>query len=94
MEDKWYSLRCRIALAKELGVAPDELDVSPVLEMVEGACFRDNHGEYELNIMPDDKEQEDAIMNNYYHIVLDRIMNSQAPFCGFLENIMSERGFI
>lgn len=94
MADKWYSLRCRMALARELNVAPDNLDVSPVLEMVEGAQFYGRPDDRQANLMPDNAEQEKAVMNQYYSIVLEKIFQSQHPFEGFLENMMHERGII
>jgi len=94
MEDKWYSLRCRIALATELGIAPDNLDVEPVLEMVEEAQFYGRPGDLGANLMPDNDKQEEAVISQYYPIVLDKIFQNEYPFEGFLENAMNERGII
>ena len=94
MENKWYSLRCRIALAKELEIAPDDLDINPVLEMVEEAQFYGTPGDRNANLMPDNNEQEQAVINQYYSIVLNKIFQNEFPFEGFLENAMQERGLI
>jgi len=94
MEDKWYSLRCRIAIAKELDIAPDDLDIKPVLEMVEAAQFYGTPGDRNANLMPDSDEQEEAVINQYYPIVLDKIFSNESPFYGFLEESMRARGLI
>jgi hypothetical protein len=94
MEDRWYSLRCTIALAKEFSIAPDDLEVAPVLEMVEGAQFYGNTENKHANLMPDNEEQERAIMNDHYPVILEKIFQNQHPFVGFLKNIMDERGII
>ncbi len=80
MRDKWYSLRCRITLAKLLDVPPDDLDVEPVLEMVEEAQFVGEPGSRGANLMPENEKQEDAVINRYYHIVMERIFENQLPF--------------
>ena len=94
MDDKWYSLRCRMALATELGVAPDDLDVAPVLEMVEDSIFYGEEGNRQTNIMPDNKEQENAVTNNYYGVIARKIFNNEFPFEGFLQSVMEARGII
>jgi hypothetical protein len=94
MVNRCSAERCRIALARELEVAPDNLDVLPVLEMIEGAQFYGREDEKQANLMPDNDEQEKAIMNQYYPIVLEKIFQSQHPFEGFLQNMMQERGII
>lgn len=94
MEDKWYSVKCRIALARELDVAPDDLDVEPILQMIESSCVFERDGEFTANLMPDNIQQEEAITNQYYEIIIDRIFNNEAPFVGFLPNIIHERGLI
>lgn len=94
MEDKWYPLRCRIALAKELDVAPDVLDVAPVLEMVEDSIFYGEEGNFQANLMPDNKEQEDAVINNHYGIITQKIFNNEFPFEGFLQSVMEVKGLI
>ena len=92
--NKWYSLRCRIALAKELEIAPDDLDVEPVLEMVESAVFQGENGRFEVNLIPENDRQNEAIINNYYDEVLNRIFEDKSPFKGFLENVLEEREVI
>ena len=94
MEDKWYSLRCRMALAEELRVAPDDLDVAPVLEMVEDSTFYGEEGNYQANLMPDNKEQEEAVVNNHYGVITNKIFNNEFPFEGFLQSVMEARGII
>ena len=94
MQDKWYSLRCRIAIAKELDIAPDNLDVDPILEMVAEAQFFGSQDKKQVNLMPDSVEQEKAVINQYYPIVLDKIFQNEYPFEGFLEECMQERGII
>lgn len=94
MEDKWYSLRCTMALAKELDIAPDNLDVKPVLEMVENSVFYGDDGDYNANIMPDNDEQEAAIINNYYGVIQGKIFNDEFPFEGFLKSVMDAKGII
>ena len=94
MEDKWYSLRCRIALAQELCVPPDDLDVEPVLIMMENSYLYEKDGEYTVNIFPDTREEEEAVINNHYGTILMKIFQNEAPFQGFIENIMYERGII
>lgn len=94
MEDKWYSLRCRIALAQELAVPPDDLDIDPILNMMEKAYLYEKDGEYTVNIFPDTREEEEAVINNYYGTILMKIFNDEAPFQGFMQSIMCERGII
>lgn len=94
MEDKWYSLGCRIKLAKELGIAPDELNIKPVLEMVKCSPFYGEDDDLNISIMADNQEQEDAITNKYYHIVIQKIIDNEAPFKGFMEEVLLERGVI
>ncbi len=94
MEDKWYALRCRMALAKELGVAPDDLDVEPVLEMIESSVFYGTEGNRQANIMPDNKEQENAIINKHYDVIQRRVFDNEFPFEGFLQSVMETRGII
>jgi len=94
MRDKWYALKCQIALAKELEVAPDVLDINPVLEMVEEAQFYGVPGDRNANLIPDNDEQEKAVINQYYPVVLNRIFQNEFPFEGFLEDAMQERGII
>lgn len=94
MEDKWYSLRCRVALAQELEIPPDDLDITPVLNMMEKAYLYEKDGEYTVNIFPDTREEEKAVINNHYGTILTKIFNNEAPFQGFIEHIMFERGII
>ena len=94
MDDRWYALRCRMALASELEVAPDDLDVAPVLEMVENSVFYGEEGNMQVNIMPDNKEQEEAIVNNHYSTIHSKIFNNEFPFEGFLQSVMETRGII
>ncbi len=94
MRDKWYSLRCRIALAKELEIAPDDLDVEPVLDMVECSHFYGKDDKFNANLIPDNKEQEDAVINKHYGVIVERIFNDEAPFRGFMYSMMEERGII
>ena len=94
MKDKWYSLKCRIALAQELEIPPDDLLVESVLTMVEDTYIAEKNGDYTANIFPDTSEQEEAVISNYYDIILGRIFQNQAPFEGFIQHIMSERGII
>ena len=90
--DKWYPLKCKIALAKELDVPPDDLLVEPVLEMVEIAQFYGESGELNANLMPDNAKQEEAVANQYYPEIIGRIFNNEKPFEGFLDNSIHERG--
>lgn len=94
MRDKWYSLRCRIVLAKELEIAPDDLDVAPVLDMVECSHIYGRNEKLNANLIPDNKEQEDAIINKYYDVIIGRIFNDESPFQGFMYSMMEERGII
>lgn len=94
MNDKMYPTRCQIALAKELGVPPDDLMVSPVLEMVECSPFYEEDGEKISKIVPETPEQHDAIMSQFYPIILDKIFQGESPFEGFMETVMDERGII
>jgi hypothetical protein len=87
-------MRCQIALARELGVPPDDLVVAPVLEMVEESPFYEEDGEKVSKIVPETPEQHDAIMSEFYPIILSKIFQGETPFEGFMETVMSERGII
>lgn len=94
MNDKWYHLQCSIELAKELGVPPDDLEVKPVLEMIECSPFYEEDGGQVAKIIPETKEHHDAIVSQFYPVILSKIFNGEHPFEGFMENLMDERGII
>ena len=94
MNDRLYSTRCQIALARELGVPPDDLVVEPVLEMMEVSPFYEEDGEKIAKMVPETPEQHDAVMSQFYPIILGKIFQNESPFQGFMETVMSERGII
>ena len=94
MNDKWYHIVCQIELARELGVPPDDLEVRPVMEMVECSPFYEEDGEKVAKIVPETEEQHEAIMSQFYPIILSKIFQNESPFEGFMETVMSERGII
>jgi hypothetical protein len=94
MEDKWYSLRCRVLLAEELRVSPDDLDIESISEMFQNADYqeKDEEGAYRAVLRPETKRQEEAIVNNYYEVIVNRMICEEYPFQGFFDHIRSIRG--
>jgi len=92
--DKMYPTVCAVKLAKILGVAPDDLDVRPVLEMAELSVFQGSGDDKTAKLIPETKEQEDSIINQYYGEVVTRLFAGSYPFEGFMESVMFARGII
>jgi len=78
----------RIILAKELRVAPDDIDLGPVLQSAFRAirehCEQSDLSEYLITIR--DKAEEAAILSEYGQIIMKRIFEREAPF----ENIVED----
>ena len=94
MDDKLYPAKCQIALAKELGVPPDDLEVWAVLEMAECSVFQGSGDEMVAKLTPETREQESSIVNRYYGEVVGRLFEGSHPFQGFMESVMTKRGII
>lgn len=94
MNDKWYGLRCRMALAHELGIAPDDIIVEPIMELLESSHFYGDPEDIQVNFMPETPEQHEAVISNHYDIISQRIFNNEAPFEGYLMGIFEEKGII
>lgn len=83
--DLFYE-RARILLAYELRIPPDDLDLRSVLQSIFRsieASYYNQKEEFEITIK--NKVEEDAILSNYGHIVIDRFFHNEYPFNGMLE---------
>lgn len=78
----------RIILAKELRVAPDDIDLGPVLQSafrsIRENCEQSDLNEYLVTIK--DKAEEEAILGEYGQIIMKRIFEKEPPF----ENIVED----
>ena len=80
--------KCRIMLARELRVAPDDIDLGPVLRSAFRAirenCEQSDLSEYLITIK--DKVEEAAILSEYGQIIMKRIFECEPPFENIVEN--------
>lgn len=80
--------KCRIILAKELRVPPDDIDLGPVLQSafrsIREHCEQSDLTEYLVTIR--DKAEEEAILSEYGQMIIKRIFEREAPF----ENIVED----
>ena len=78
----------RIILAKELRVAPDDIDLGPVLQSafrsIREHCEQSDLSEYLITIR--DKAEEEAILSEYGQIIMKRIFEQEPPFETIVED--------
>lgn len=83
----------RIIIARELRIAPDDIDLAPILQSAFRAirenCERENcgqsdHNEYLITLR--DKAEEEAILGEYGQMIINRIFEREHPFETILED--------
>lgn len=89
MEDKSLIFeKYRIIIAKELDVPPDDIDLEPILKSVFRAiresCEADEKDKFVITIK--DKEEEEAILDEYGVTIIQKIFDCEPPF----ENIVED----
>jgi hypothetical protein len=89
MKDKTLAYeKYRIILARELRVAPDDIDLAPVLQSafrsMREHCEQSELDEYFITIK--DEIEEEAILCEYGEIIIRRIFEREAPFENVIED--------
>ena len=78
--------RARILLAYELMIPPDDLDLRSIFKSIFRAIEESYYNQKEeFAITIKNKEEEEAILSGYGHIVIDRFFHNEYPFNGMLE---------
>jgi len=89
MKDETLSYeKQRIMLAKELRVPPDDINLSPVLQVafrsIREHCEQSDFSEYTITIR--DKGEEESVLSEYGQIIMKKIFEREYPF----ENIVED----
>ena len=91
MEREWYFIeRCRVIVAKQLDIPPDDIDMTTLFECVKNAVMDKNElgaNDYAVTIS-DDKEKEAFL--NYGLDIMNSIFTCEYPFGDWIEEFERE----
>ena len=93
VNDKHYKARCRIILARDLNIPPDNLDLDIFFGCIERSIretfLKGENIIDELKIIPKGKNEIKAFMGEFTEPILDRIFNQKYPFEDYLETTIN-----
>jgi hypothetical protein len=82
-----FLMNCRIILAKELGVPPDDIDLIPIFECVKRSIEENCYTNRENGpiIFPKTEEEKKQLLGKYGPIIISKIFNEEPPFYDWAE---------
>lgn len=85
-EDLFFEV-CRIRVAKELNIPPDDIDMKSIIDCskraIVEACGRDDEEGAIINPLTD--EEKKAVFSNYGPIAIGKIFNREQPFGSWVD---------
>lgn len=78
--------KARILMAYELRIAPDDIDLSPILESIFRAIRESCENRVDEIILTIKNEKEEkAILSDYGQMIVKRVFENQYPFDGIVD---------
>lgn len=92
MNESMFFLRCRIILAREFNIPPDNLLLEPIIECVKrGIREKCDSSVDELILTPRTKEEEKMIIFDHYgRTILNKLLSEKYPFYDWVQRFENQ----